>query len=85
MNKVELNYMFKFITSKMDSLQKDVIHCLQPSFAPMPAILWCMSCVDLLGALFAGQASDKAYHSANSRKYMELFMGYTPRTSGINS
>lgn len=76
-NKLELNSIMKFITIKMDSLQKDVIHCLQPPFAPMPAILWCVSCVDLLGALHAGQASDKADHSANSRKYMEWFMNYT--------
>ncbi|MPZ06523.1 MAG: hypothetical protein GEU26_08910 [Nitrososphaeraceae archaeon] len=77
-NTDELDFVRKFVTDKMDSLQKDVKHCLQRPFAPMPAILWCVSCVDLLGALQAGQASDKADTSRNSRKYMKLFMGYTP-------
>ena len=75
-NKEELNYMVKFISNKMDSLQKDVLHCLQPPLAPMPAILWCFSCIDLLGSLFTGRASHKGT-TEKSRKYMEELMNYT--------
>jgi len=75
-NKQELNSIMKFITDKMDSLQKDVLHCLQSQLAPMPAILWCFSSIDLLGSLYAGWASHKGT-TERSRKYMEELMSYT--------
>ena len=78
----------EFLINKMNSLGKDVTHCLNEPYAPMPAILWCLSCIDLLGALLAGQASKKVptsrpgkYRnvdtSKNSGNYMRLYMNYT--------
>jgi len=76
LNAEELDFVVRFITGKMDTLQKDVNHCLQEPFAPMPAILWCVSCIDLLGALHGGRASHKGT-TERSRKYMEELMDYT--------
>lgn len=73
-----------FVKERIESLQKDVIHCLQPPFAPIPAMLYSLATVDLLGALRAGQASKKdpltganVNTKKNSETYMQLFMGYT--------
>jgi hypothetical protein len=73
-----------FVKERMDSVQKDVIHCLQQPFAPFPAILYCLSTIDLLGALSSGQAAKKDPTTmqnvdtiGNSKKYMKQFMGYT--------
>jgi hypothetical protein len=74
----------RFVKERMDSLEKDVIHCLRQPFAPFPAILYCISTIDLLGALSAGQAAKKDPITnksvdtiANSKIYMQKFMGYT--------
>ena len=40
-----------FTTERINALEKDVNHCLQAPFAPMPAILYCMATVYLMGAL----------------------------------
>ena len=68
----------------MDSLEKDVNHCLVKPYAPMPAILWCIACIDFLGALLAGQASKKipgtntnVNTTENSQKYMISYMDYS--------
>lgn len=73
-----------FVTVRIETLEKDVNHCLQPPFAPFPAIIYCMSTVDLLGALLAGQASKKdpstranVDTTQNSKNYVQSFMGYT--------
>lgn len=75
---------------RIDSLQKDVIHCLQQPFAPFPAILYCISTIDLLGALCAGQVANKhpttgkrisIDTNANSTNYMRNYMGYTEQQS----
>ena len=74
-----------YLKDKMSSLEKDVNHCLVKPYAPMPAILWCLTCVDLLGALLAGQAARKIPGTRenvdtkkNSQNYMRTFMNYTP-------
>jgi hypothetical protein len=74
----------KFINNRVDSLEKDVSHCLRKPFAPFPAILYCFSTIDLLGALYAGQGAEKdpatgnkVNTTANSKRYMEKFMNYT--------
>ncbi len=72
----ELAFIKQYIMEKMKALQKDVLHCLQPPLAPMPALLWCSSCVDLLGALLSGKTHSE--HSKHTSEYMEKFMGYTP-------
>ena len=81
----ELNFVKKLITDKMDSLNKDVNHCLQPPFAPMPAILWCFACLDLLAALLAGQAlkfvpgsNERVNIKTNAQSYMRVYMDYNP-------
>ena len=71
----ELAFMKQYIMEKMNALRKDVLHCLQPPFAPMPALLWCSSCLNLLGALLKGNS--RSYHTDNTKEYMEKFMGYT--------
>jgi hypothetical protein len=79
-----------FVKERMDSLQKDVIHCLQVPYAPFPAILYCLSSVDFLGALVAGQAAQ--YDSVTKRlvrptpntlRYMRDFMCYTQEQSTL--
>ena len=40
-----------FLTERTNALYKDVVHCLTPPFAPFPAIVYCFSTIDLLGAL----------------------------------
>jgi hypothetical protein len=73
-----------FVTTRIETLQKDVNHCLHPPYAPFPAILYCLSTIDLLGALLAGQASKRdpitrktVNTTGNSMKYVRSFMGYT--------
>jgi hypothetical protein len=66
-----------FVRNRIISLNKDVNHCLQSPYAPFPAILYCLSTVDLLGALYSGQAGKDAHTTANSKKYMQEFMNYT--------
>ena len=62
---------------RVEALQKDVAHCLREPYAPFPAIVYCFSTVDLLGALCAGDASKKAPTSKQSSDYMRRFMHYT--------
>lgn len=60
---------------RIDSLQKDVMHCLQRPYAPFPAILYCVSTIDLLGTL--------CYGDGHARTYMHSFMGYTEDQSKL--
>lgn len=78
------------IGERMNSLYKDVTHCLRKPYAPFPALLYCFSSVDLLGALLAGQAAkkdsitQKRVHTIdNSKEYMRRFMGYTEDQSTL--
>jgi len=70
-----------FIIERIDSLEKDVGHCLQEPFAPFPALLYCFSTIDLLGALLAGNATRNAHTAQQSRDYMRCFMSYTEEQS----
>jgi hypothetical protein len=81
-----------FVVERIDSLQKDVMHCLQQPFAPFPAILYCISIIDLLGALCAGQVANKdpttgkripIDTTTNSKNYMRNYMGYTEQQSDL--
>ena len=74
------------------SLQRDVVYCLQPPYAPFPAILYCLATIDLFGALRVGQVltidpvTKKRIHidtAGNSKSYMESFMGYTTQQSEL--
>jgi hypothetical protein len=81
-----------FVIERIDSLQKDVMHCIQQPFAPFPAILYCISIIDLLGALCAGQIANKDPRTgkrihidttANSKNYMRNYIGYTEQQSDL--
>lgn len=71
-----------FVLARVESLEKDVRHCLfqhgPDAPAPFPALLYCFSTIDLLGALYCGNACDRAPTSDQSKAYMMDFMGYTP-------
>lgn len=71
-----------FLKERLDSLEKDVRVCVQESCA-FPALLYCFSTVDLLGALYEGDATGdiKKYgeHVGTTRKakqYMLKMMSY---------
>lgn len=75
----------KFVSERIDSLENDVKRCtgVQPDellkhsrTAPFPALLYCFSTIDLLGALYAGNATP-GDTTKNAAKYMTDFMGYT--------
>jgi len=63
-----------FIKERVDSLDKDVRHCLQKPFAPFPALLYCFSTIDLLGALYGGNATGNTV--SQSKLYMKDVMHY---------
>ena len=71
-----------FLQERCDSLVKDVRHCVlhdrsTPDWpAPFPALLYCFSTVDLLGALYAGNATRQAQTASQARQYMLDVMGY---------
>jgi hypothetical protein len=65
-----------FIKTRLDSLKKDVDHCLAGTLAPFPALLYCFSTIDMLGSFYSGNALGRT-NSADSIKYMEDFMLYT--------
>lgn len=64
-----------FISERINALNKDVRHCLQEPFAPFPALLYCFSTIDLLGALYAGDTTKNT--TRQSADYMQGFMNYT--------
>jgi len=72
-----IQFASKFIGERISALEKDVKHCLKEPYAPFPAILFCFSTVDLLGALSNGDASRKARISEQSANYMTKYMSYT--------
>jgi hypothetical protein len=56
------------------------MHCIQPPYAPFPAILYCVATIDLLGALCYGI---KGSTSGHMRDYMKNFIGYTDSQSTL--
>ena len=54
-----LKFATEFLSIRMSALDKDIDHCLTAPYAPFPAIIYCLSTIDLLGALYAGQAASK--------------------------
>ena len=71
-----------FLQVRCDSLLKDVRHCVlhcrsTPDWpAPFPALLYCFSTIDLLGALYAGNATHTAPTTTQARQYMLDLMKY---------
>ncbi|MEK7313420.1 MAG: hypothetical protein AAB065_03000 [Deltaproteobacteria bacterium] len=69
-----INHAVKFIEERTESLKKDVEHCLRKPYAPFPALLYCFSTIELLGALHGGNA---AKSGNQPQKYLKNFMHYT--------
>jgi hypothetical protein len=73
-----------FLDRRMSSLKNDVNHCVKTApYAPYPALIYCFSNIDLLGALYAGKAGRDANATQQSKNYMKLFMGYSELQSTL--
>jgi hypothetical protein len=72
----------QFLRERCDSLLKDVRHSVlhdgsTPDWpAPFPALLYCFSTIDLLGALYKGDASPRAPTAKQAYDYMIDVMKY---------
>jgi hypothetical protein len=81
-----VNYAEKFLKERLDSLWSDVNKCLSSGCA-FPALLYCFSVVDLMGALSCGYATDGSHSRGNFKEYMIKFMkngSTTPRERYTN-
>ena len=81
-----VQYAKKFIGERLDSLEECVAKCLsEPKpYATFPALLYCFATIDLLGALYSGNARKRNAPTSNqSLEYMEKFMGYTTEQSNL--
>lgn len=72
----------KIIIAKVATLENDVHRCIETNLgpyppAPFPALLFCFSVTDLLGAFLAGNAKPGAKTAEQARSYMQRFMIYT--------
>lgn len=65
-----------FLEERKASLIRDTENCLNGT-APFPAIIYCFSVIDLMGALSSGEATKDANTSKIASDYMLNFMGYT--------
>lgn len=77
-----LSFARKFLGARISSLEKDVKVCLAGD-AAFPAILYCFSTVDLLGALYEGDATgdtrkygQRASSTKKAKQYMIKMLGY---------
>jgi len=89
-NKNELKRFARcFVKERMLSLEKDIVHCLQPPYAPFPAILYCLSSIDLLGSAKCWSGSkdpitkENVNTKSNSRQYMQQYMNYIDYQANI--
>ncbi len=79
-----IQYAKKFVKDKVNRLEEVVKHCLyeipdKPGvYATFPAIFYCFATIDLLGALYKGDATKYAGTSTQATDYMQKFMSYTP-------
>lgn len=82
---VLLEHAMHFINRRMDSLKNNVSHCVKTEpYAPYPALIYCFSNIDLLGALYVGKAAKRnTSTSQQSKNYMKRFMGYTEGQSAL--
>jgi len=78
-----IKYAREFIGERINSLEKDVSHCLQGQLAPFPALLYCFASIDLLGALYSGRADNRSPTTQQSISYMTSFMNYTFENADI--
>jgi hypothetical protein len=66
-----------FTTDRLNALEKDLDHCLTEPLAPLPAIAYCFSTIDLMGALYMGNAMTRAPTTDQSKAFMMDFMKYS--------
>ena len=66
-----------FLRDRTESLQRDVRVCTHGATAAFPAILYCFSTIDLLGALFGGDAESQKGMTGRSKEYARRFMHYS--------
>lgn len=66
-----------FLRDRTESLQRDVSVCTHEATAAFPAILYCFSTIDLLGALFGGNAKSPTGTTDRSKAYARRFMHYS--------
>jgi hypothetical protein len=71
-NLIEFAYRF-IIEGRLSSLQKDVNACLNEDCA-FPALFYCFSTIDLLGALYAGFAAEDSKTRGKFKEYIRKFM-----------
>lgn len=71
------------LADRLSALEKDVNHCLTKPYAPLPAIAYCFSTIDLMGALYKGEASNSASTTSNSKSYMVDMMHYSSDQASI--
>ncbi|HXG49870.1 MAG TPA: hypothetical protein VNN77_00495 [candidate division Zixibacteria bacterium] len=72
-----LQFARTFLRERTDSLQRDVTVCIQGATAAFPALLYCFSTVDLLGALLSGDASSSKGITDRAKAYARRFMHYS--------
>lgn len=66
-----------FLRERTDSLQRDVMVCTHGATAAYPAILYCFSTIDLLGALLGGDAKSANGVTDRAKAYARCFMHYS--------
>ena len=66
-----------FLRDRTDSLQHDVMVCTHGATAAFPAILYCFSTIDLLGALLGGDAKPTKGVTDRAKAYARCFMHYS--------
>src|SRR3989344_5642747 len=73
-----------FLKGKIESLKKDSYQCLFKEHpAPFPAILYCFSVIDLMGALYEGNAKSDAPVTKQANEYMTGVMIYPQNVSDL--
>jgi hypothetical protein len=66
-----------FLRDRTESLQRDALACTHGATAAFPAILYCFSTVDLLGALLGGDAKSSKGMTDRAKAYARRFMHYS--------
>jgi hypothetical protein len=69
------------VKDRLNSLEYDINRCLaydeKGFYSPLPALMYCFSMIDLLGALYSGNAKSSSKTTKNSMNYMTTFMKYS--------
>jgi hypothetical protein len=84
-----LKFAEEYLNERTTSLKKDVLGCVRHTF-PFPGLLYCFSTIDLLGALYGGDATGntklygwKAGTTVKARDFMVKVMHYSSYEAGL--